>query len=128
MHTGHCLCGAVRFTIARDDLRQPSACHCSQCRRSSGHIWGGTTAMNDELTIQGQEHLKWFRSSDFAERGFCTECGSSLFYRPIDSDHVSVAIGCVDQPSGTTLKRHIFVKDKADYYEIGDGLPQIERF
>ena len=126
MHTGRCLCGAVTFTIGRADLRQPSACHCSQCRRTSGHIWAGSTVMNDEFSLATAETLTWFRSSQGVERGFCNACGSSLFYRPIGGDHVSVAIGCIDPPTGTTLKRHIHVADKADYYEIVDGLPQFE--
>ena len=126
MLNGHCECGSVAFTIALDDLRQPSACHCSQCRRTSGHVWAGTTVMNHELRMVRDENLAWYRSSDHAERGFCTRCGSSLFYRPIGGDHVSVAMGALDQPTGTHLRRHIFVADKADYYEIGDGLPQIE--
>ncbi|MDQ2094213.1 GFA family protein [Rhodalgimonas zhirmunskyi] len=129
MHTGHCLCGATRFTIALDTLRQPSACHCSQCRRSSGHLWGGTTVMNDELTLDAGDNLKWFRSSEWAERGFCSACGSSLFYRPVNSDHLSVAIGCIDPPTDTRFKRHIFVADKGDYYEIGeDGIPRFETY
>ena len=126
MHKGRCECGSVAFTIARDALREPSACHCSQCRRTSGHFWSGTTAKNTEISFQSDSTLSWYRSSDRAERGFCTNCGSSLFYRPIDSDHVSVAMGALDQPTGTHLRRHIFTGSKGDYYDIADGLPQLE--
>ncbi|MEZ5714637.1 MAG: GFA family protein [Paracoccaceae bacterium] len=126
MHKGHCECGAVAFTIARDELRPPSACHCSQCRRWSGHFWAGTTVKTEELAFQSDGALTWFRSSEQAERGFCSDCGSSLFYRPFDSDHVSVAVGALDLPTGTRLRRHIFVGSKGDYYDIADGLPQLE--
>ncbi len=128
MHKGHCECGAVAFTIARSELRPPSACHCSQCRRTSGYFWAGTTAKNEEFTLDSDETLAWYRSSTHAERGFCTRCGASLFYRPIGGDHVSVAMGALDLPTGTHLHRHIFVKDKGDYYDIADSLPQLERF
>ena len=117
--TGRCLCGAVTFQGTWGD--EPlSACHCSQCRRWSGHVWAGTEAM--DLTINGP--VKWFRSSDKAERGFCPDCGSSLFWRNLGSEHIAVGAGAVDSPTGLTLASHIFVADKGDYYDIADGLPQ----
>lgn len=128
MHSGQCECGGVEFDIALDELRAPSACHCTQCRRTSGHVWAGSTVMNDELTLTKAQTLAWFRSSDHAERGFCKRCGASLFYRPIDSDHVSVAMGAITGPTGTQLKRHIFVADKGDYYDIACAAPQEERY
>lgn len=127
MHTGRCECGSVAFTITAD-LVAPSACHCSQCRRLSGHYWSGTSVKHPDLTFTSDATLKWYRSSDHAERGFCSECGSSLFYRPIDSDHVSVAMGSLASPTGTALRRHIFVADKGDYYTIGDDIPKIDKW
>lgn len=128
MFTGRCECGSVAFTISTDTLRAPSACHCSQCRRTSGHFWSGTTVTNADFNLTAKDTLVWFRSSDHAERGFCNACGSSLFYRPVDSDHVSVAMGSLDQPTGTHLRRHIFVADKGDYYDIGDDLPKLDKW
>lgn len=117
--TGRCLCGAVTFNglWGGEPL---SACHCSQCRRWSGHVWAGTDGM--DMTIDGP--VKWFRSSDKAERGFCPECGSSLFWRKLGSERLAVAAGAVDSPTGLTLASHIYVAAKGDYYDIGDGLPQ----
>lgn len=80
--------------------------------------------MTGDLTLLKVEGLRWFRSSETPERGFCANCGSSLFYRPIDGDHVSVAAGAFASPTGMRLHRHIFVADKGDYYDIADGLPQ----
>ncbi|WP_103172518.1 GFA family protein [Paracoccus sp. SY] len=117
--TGRCLCGAVTFsgTWGGDPLR---ACHCSQCRRWSGHVWAA--AGTEGLTLDGP--VKWFQSSDQAERGFCPECGSSLFWRRLDGSGVEVAPGAVDNPTGQRLQGHIYVADKGDYYDITDGLPQ----
>lgn len=128
MHKGHCECGSVAFTITSETLTPPTACHCSQCRRLSGHVWASTRVMNEDFTLDRAETLAWYRSSDFAERGFCAACGSALFYRPIDSDHLAVAMGSLNLPTDTRLRRHIFVKDKGDYYDIADGLPQIESY
>ena len=68
--------------------------------------------------------LTWFRSSEKVQRGFCSTCGSFLFWDPIGRDEIAVAMGAFEQPTGTKLRVHIFVADKGDYYEIADGLPQ----
>lgn len=117
--TGRCLCGAITFKGSWGD--DPlNACHCSQCRRWSGHVWAAAQAVG--LEIEGP--VKWFRSSDKAERGFCPDCGSSLFWHEFGSDGIEVAPGAVDAPTGQRLAGHIFVADKGDYYDISDGLPQ----
>lgn len=120
--TGGCLCGQVRFAglWGSDPLR---ACHCGQCRRWSGHVWAA--ALADQLDITGT--VSWFRSSAQAERGFCPDCGSSLFWHRLGQDKIDVAAGCVDAPTGLLLAGHIYVEDKGDYYQIDDGLPQQAR-
>jgi hypothetical protein len=126
MHKGSCLCGAVNFEIT-GALPTPDACHCTQCRKHSGHFFASTDVARAALTIHGEENLSWFRSSEKARRGFCSTCGSSLFWDPIDPtkhDWIGVAMGAFDLPTKTRLKMHIYVADKGDYYEIGDDLPQ----
>jgi hypothetical protein len=123
MHKGSCLCGAISFEVA-GMLEPPDACHCSQCRKQSGHFWASTDVSRSALKIGGAENLSWFRSSDKVRRGFCSTCGSSLFSDAIHKDTIAVAMGAFDRPTGTRLRIHIFVADKGDYYEIGDGLPQ----
>jgi hypothetical protein len=123
MHKGSCLCGAVRFEVA-GELEPPDACHCSQCRRQSGHYWASTNVMREALTVTGGDHLTWYRSSERVRRGFCAACGSVLFWDPIGRPVVAIAMGAFDPPTGTRLEKHIFVADKGDYYEIADGLPQ----
>ena len=127
--SGQCLCGAVAFTVERRDLKDVAVCHCSQCRRWSGHAWASVSAPLDGLDIiRGEDALKWHRASDFARRGFCAECGSALFWHPDGlEDHkhrIDVAMGALDAPTGLRLGKHIFVADKGDYYDIADGLPQ----
>jgi len=123
MHKGSCLCGAVRFEAA-GDLNPPDACHCSQCRKQSGHFWASTDVPRSALTIQGAENLTWFFASERVRRGFCATCGSFLFWDPVRRDRVAVAMGAFESPTGTQLRSHIFVADKGDYYNIADGLPQ----
>lgn len=123
MHKGSCLCGAVRFQV-NGDLPPPSACHCSQCRKHSGHYEASTDIPRSALTVHGAENVTWYHSSPKVRRGFCATCGSSLFWDPIFKDWTAVAMGAFDGPTSTKLGKHIFVADKGDYYDIGDGLPQ----
>ena len=123
MHKGSCLCGAVSFEV-NGVLHPPDACHCTQCRKQSGHFWASTDVPRAALTIHGAEHLTWFRSSAKVRRGFCSTCGSALFWDPLQRDFMGVAMGAFDKPTGTQLGMHIFVAEKGDYYDIADGLPQ----
>lgn len=123
MPSGSCLCGAVRFEVT-GPLRPPDACHCVQCRKQSGHFWVSTNVARSELNIHGEESLAWFQSSAKVRRGFCSRCGSYLFWDPIEKDRIAVAMGAVDPPSGTKLGMHIYVAEKGDYYDLDDGLPQ----
>ena len=123
MISGRCECGAVRFSVAH--IRETvTACHCSQCRRLSGHVWASTEAPDGSLHFETDAGLTWYASSDFAKRGFCQRCGSNLFWKRLDEDTISIAAGCLDLPTGLTLTKHIFTANKGDYYEIIDGLPQ----
>ena len=123
MHTGSCLCGAVKFQV-EGDLKAPDACHCSQCRRQSGHYWASTNVPMSALTIEGEDKLAWYQSSGKVRRGFCSTCGSFLFWDPLEHPVMAVAMGAFDKPTGTKLHVHIFVNDKGDYYDIADGLEQ----
>ncbi len=126
LHEGACLCGAVRFEVAAA-LRPPDACHCSQCRKHSGHYFASTDVPRSTVTIHGADKITWFRSSEKVRRGFCSICGSSLFWDPIYKDNLGIAMGAFEAPTDTKLAIHIFVADKGDYYDIGDGLPQNPR-
>jgi hypothetical protein len=126
MHKGSCLCGAVRFDVA-GELPGPDACHCSICRKSSGHYFASTDVPRSAVTVHGGEHVTWYRSSEKVQRGFCSTCGSSLFFDPFGTDWIAIAMGAFDKPTGTQLRIHIHVADKGDYYDIADGLPQREQ-
>ena len=120
---GACLCGAVRYTVATP-FAAATACHCSQCRRQSGHFWASADVPKAALTLSGAEALRWHRASPQVRRGFCGTCGSFLFWDPDGRDTIAIALGSVTGATGTRLARHIYVADKGDYYDIADGLPQ----
>ena len=125
-HSGACLCGKVRFRTT-GPLRGVVYCHCSQCRRQTGHVVAATNLPRANIAIEGAENLTWFAASPEARRGFCATCGSVLFWKHDALTTMSVLAGAFDRPSGLKGQSHIFVGDKGDYYEIADGLPQFER-
>ena len=121
--TGGCLCGDVRYRVT-GRLRPVIYCHCSQCRRTSGHFVAATAVPKNALVIMADESLEWFASSQSASRGFCRRCGSSLFWHPRDRDYVAVMAGTLDEAPGLTAVEHIHVGGKGDYYELTDDLPK----
>ena len=124
MISGSCLCRAVTFRLS-GPLRPSVACHCLQCRKTSGHYVSATQVGPDQLEITNDTGLAWYQSSPEAKRGFCKNCGSSLFWaHEADKGAVSVMSGTLDGQTGITTQKHIFVADKGDYYDIADGLPQ----
>lgn len=125
---GGCDCRAVRYSVS-GELKDVTVCHCGQCRRIGGYAWASVRVAPANLTFLSDDDLVWRQSSDWAERGFCAKCGSALFYRMHDKpDRIAVAAGSFDDTSGLKVWRHIFVKDKAGYMDIGGEAPQIDRF
>lgn len=125
--TGQCLCGGVQY-YADGPVRDVIYCHCSQCRRQTGHVVAASAVAREQLKFSQDAHLKWYQSSETAERGFCGRCGSTLFWRNDRSRHVAVMAGSMDRPTGIRAVAHIFVEDKGDYYDIEDGLVQHSGF
>jgi hypothetical protein len=124
IRTGGCLCGAVRYQVS-GELRGVVNCHCSTCRYHHGTFGAYTKAENAQLKILTEEGLKWYDSGDkIAIRGFCVNCGTNLFWCPLNKDTTSIVAGTLDDPKGLETVAHIFVEDKADFYEIYDSLPQ----
>ncbi|MEM7279132.1 MAG: GFA family protein [Pseudomonadota bacterium] len=120
---GGCLCGQVRFKL-HGKRREVVYCHCEQCRKISGHFVAATAVAPDDLDWENERGLRWFASSEDAERGFCQHCGSSLFWRPKHGGHISVMAGSIDGETGLKASEHIYLDSAGDYYELGDQLPQ----
>ncbi len=114
---GRCLCGAVKLTAT---AKKPSvvACHCDMCRRWSA---GPFMALNCQtVTFEGKENVSRISSSDWAERGFCTNCGSNLFYRLVDSSEYQVAVGLFDDQTMLRLSLQVFTDHKPAFYDFAN--------
>jgi hypothetical protein len=120
VRTGSCLCGAVRYEVT-GALRPVIACHCTQCRKQTGNYMSATAALDSDWHLTETRGLKWYRSSATAQRGFCDECGSTLFWKGDGRDYTAIAAGSLDGATGLPLAGHIFCDDAGDYYEISGG-------
>lgn len=116
--SGGCLCGAVRYTLATRPSHM-DVCHCGMCRRFGGGF--GLNVPVDGITWQGADAIRVYQSSDWAERGFCGICGSSLFYRIAQPPYLSLNAGTLDDANGIPLTVEVFIDDKPDgYHFAGD--------
>ena len=125
---GSCLCNSVQFSI-KQTLQDIGACHCIQCQKSSGHYWVAGLVKSENIDIQDtQKTLKWYESSKIAKRGFCSNCGSFLFWATLDGKECDVSMGAIDNlPANSQLSYHIWTEFKQNYYEIADNKPQFMR-
>ena len=119
---GGCLCGGVRYEVA-GPLRDVVLCHCAMCRKTHGHVGAYTATPKDALRLVETRTLRWYASSDFARRGFCCECGASLFWEATGRRTISIAAGTLDAPTGLKTALQIHVASAGDYYDIDPRTP-----
>lgn len=120
--SGGCYCGKIRYRGAVTP--EVCECHCAQCRKQAGHRYATVGARAGKIRIEGEDGITWFRSSKGAERGFCKLCGSTLFWRSLETDEMAILAASIDEPTGLRVTSHIFVESKGDYYKITDDLPR----
>ena len=135
---GSCLCGGVRFEIA-GPMSGPLHCHCTKCRKQHGAAFRSRVRVEraDFRWLQGEELVTFYQSSPGFERGFCRVCGSPVVNRPgpgslsaelnpASVTQYGVPLGILDDDPGVRPKLHIFVANKASWFEIADDLPQFD--
>ncbi len=116
---GKCLCGAVQFEAKDIDIHI-HACHCSMCRK-----WNGGPAMAasvGSVTFAGEENITRYASSDWAERGFCKQCGSNLFYLLKPNRYIMWSGAFDEQPF--ELEGEIFCSEKPGWYDFAGDHPR----
>ncbi len=117
--TGGCLCRAVRYQVD-GPLRDVVVCHCEMCRKTHGHYGAYSASAKTALRLIETRGLRWYQSSPDARRGFCCECGGTLFWESSKHDHISIAAGTLDGPTGLKTVLQIYTEDAGDYYELPD--------
>jgi Uncharacterized conserved protein len=117
--TGRCLCGAARYRLSEAPTGF-GACHCGMCRRWTGGIELGVMVAADAIVWEADETMRTYRSSDWAERGFCATCGTSLFWRltapgPMQG-MLSLGVGTLDDAEGLSFEMELCVDSKPESY------------
>jgi hypothetical protein len=126
MKSGGCLCGAVRYELLGKST-SVAYCHCSMCRKWHGHVGAYAAVDRADLALVLDRGLRWHASSPSVRRGFCAECGSSLFFDEAGDPKLAFTPGSLDEPTGLRSKAHIFVASKGDYYDMAeDGLLRLD--
>lgn len=119
---GTCLCGSV--SIAAADHTDMTACHCGMCQR-----WGGGPLLSvhcgSDVQIAGIESVTVFKSSDWAERGFCAKCGTHLYYKLIPANEYIAPAGLFQDGTELTFTEQIFIDKKPRYYEFSNQTSQL---
>jgi hypothetical protein len=126
MIRGSCLCGGIRFEVAK--VPMIVLCHCSMCRKANGSAFdaGGTVPPEDFAFLEGEPLVRSYESSPGVQRAFCSVCGSRAPWKAPDGSHYWVPMGALDGDPGARPALHIFVGSKAPWWEIRDDLPQFE--
>ena len=121
------MCGAVAYRVT-GPLRDVINCHCSRCRRSTGHFMAATACATDDLTMTEDSTLRWYQGSEVASYGFCSRCGSTLFWRSTESpEQVSIAAGTLDAPTELSTQVAIFLDSASDYHHLDPDIPHQHR-
>ncbi len=116
-----CLCGGIKIKII-GKLRYVINCHCSQCVKTHGNYAAYTNSLEENITYISKSTLRWYQSSNFAKRGFCSKCGASVFYKIKKSNNISISAGMFSNPTKLKTHSNIFIKDKLDYYKLDPNL------
>lgn len=118
---GHCLCGAVRFSAP--DVKDIGVCHCGFCRR-----WGGgpllATHCGTSVSFTGAERITVYASSGWAERAFCSQCGTHLYYRLLATGEYFIPAGTFES-NDMVMTSQIYVDRKPDYYAFANETPML---
>ncbi|MGB3739193.1 MAG: GFA family protein [Pontixanthobacter sp.] len=117
---GSCLCGAVQVAL-REPKPAIDICHCDMCRRWNGMYFGGVGGAS--FDIEGGDAVGVFQSSDWAERAFCRDCGSHLYFRFLPADNYSFLAGLFDLPAAFEIEQQIFYDQKPGWYDLAQQTP-----
>ena len=125
--TGGCQCGAVRYE-SNEPPNWVAYCHCRMCQKAYGNLFSIVAAFPAEALKFTHGEPKPYRSSEFTQRGFCSECGTPVSFVYDDEPEFGVLLGTLDHPEEwppTANHGHMGIESKIPWYEILDGLPQM---
>jgi hypothetical protein len=128
MITGSCLCGEVTYEIS-GQVGDIVHCHCQTCRKAHGAAFSSVAAVDDDdFTLFSKIPLGCFESSKGKSRFFCSKCGTHLYAKREGTKHIILRLGSLDDDPQSQEKEHIWVSQKASWYEINNDLPEHQEY
>ena len=130
MGSGRCICGAVAFEVD-GPLRDVLLCHCTECRRWAGHVWAASAALGWRISISRRTADSGGSTAPTAlttrAAASAASAARALFWHAPGREKVSIAAGCLDEPTGIATIAQIWVASAGDYYELDERVPSHER-
>ena len=124
LYEGGCLCGGVRYRAEGEPVNE-RICHCRLCQKAIGAAFNARILFRVEaVAIEGPAAT--VNSSPDLQRGFCPECGTTLFSRRASAGVIGLTTGSLDDPSLFRPQMHIWTSSRQPWVTIEDGLPQFE--
>ncbi|MCB1471527.1 MAG: GFA family protein [Rhodobiaceae bacterium] len=121
--TGGCQCGAVRYRID-GELTRAHICHCRMCQKAAGNYFMPLAGAPRGKVVVTRGVPSWFASSDIVRRGFCSACGTPLFFDATDTDRMLVTLGSLDDPSRYAPASEDSVESRVSFVPPWAGLQQ----
>jgi len=115
-YTGSCFCGAIRFTVD-GPLLGVISCHCLDCQKLNGNFNALVVADKSAFTLEGEDSMRWYDTSEASRRSFCTVCGTRLF-KDKGTDKIIISAGAFDPPVDLPNAKNIWTERKASWYEL----------
>ncbi|MGM0167028.1 hypothetical protein IGI39_002008 [Enterococcus sp. AZ135] len=125
MNTATCLCGKIAIDV-QNFHSEVGACHCSMCRKwGSGPLLTIEAGAVENITIRNEQLVSRYQASEWAERGFCSHCGSNLFYHLLPTDAYSIPIDLFENQGDAVLSVEVYYDQKPAYYEFANETKKI---
>ena len=121
---GRCLCGSVHIRCLAASNRI-AVCHCGMCRRWSGGPLFAVEGSGGTVQFDGEDKITVYDSSDWAERGFCSRCGTHLFYRLKANQQYELPVGLFGDDAGWVFHQQIFIDEKPGFYDFANDTTRL---
>jgi len=124
--SGSCLCGSAKYEIT-GEISDIVHCHCSTCRKAHGSAFSSVASVPvSNFTIQNEVPLGSYESSPGKTRYFCSRCGTQLYAKRHDKDHIILRLGSLDSDLGSNEYAHIWLSQKANWYSLHSEIKEYE--
>mgnify|MGYP000011004604 CR=1 FL=1 len=128
MINGSCLCGEIKYEIS-GPISSIVHCHCQTCRKAHGSAFSSVAAIQDsDFHLTHHHSLKSYLSSSGKHRFFCSNCGSQIYAKRENTPHIILRLGSLDSDIESPEKAHIWVSEKANWYNIHTQIPEHDQF